>query len=55
MEGRGLGLFLSRDILESRGHKLYLIDNEEVDSPIGGACFCIEFSEDSLGENKNDD
>ncbi|WP_410512442.1 ATP-binding protein [Paenibacillus sp. BR2-3] len=48
-EGRGLGLFLSRDILEARGHKLYLINPGEEILPYKGACFCIEFNLESLG------
>lgn len=49
VNGRGLGLFLSRDILEARGHKLYLVQPGQEIYPIGGACFCIEFSEESRG------
>ncbi|GBG07647.1 ATP-binding protein [Paenibacillus agaridevorans] len=49
-EGRGLGLFLSKDILESRGHQLYLVNAENEVHPVGGACFCIEFSEESRKE-----
>ncbi|WP_168735959.1 ATP-binding protein [Cohnella fermenti] len=49
-EGRGLGLFLSKDILESRGHQLYLVEPGHEIYPLGGACFCIEFSEESRKE-----
>jgi signal transduction histidine kinase len=51
-EGRGLGLFLSKDILEARGHKLYL--NVGGNSPLSGACFCIEFNENAIGDNNNE-
>lgn len=51
VEGRGLGLFLSRDILESRGHKLYLINPGEELLPLSGACFCIEFNTEAFGDD----
>lgn len=51
VEGRGLGLFLSRDILESRGHKLYLISQGEEVIPLSGACFCIEFNTEAFGDD----
>ncbi|UED69446.1 sensor histidine kinase [Brevibacillus sp. HD3.3A] len=47
-EGRGLGLFLSRDILESRGHKLFLVSPEDQIFKLSGACFCIQFNNDAL-------
>ncbi|HYE08698.1 MAG TPA: HAMP domain-containing sensor histidine kinase, partial [Patescibacteria group bacterium] len=46
--GRGIGLYLSRDILESRGHQLYSITPGEEPRPIGGACFCIRFNKDTM-------
>jgi signal transduction histidine kinase len=45
VDGRGLGLFLSKDILQSRGHQLYLVPPGEEPRPINGACFCIELKE----------
>ncbi|MGO4498583.1 ATP-binding protein [Paenibacillus sp. 2RAB27] len=48
MQGRGLGLFLSRDTLESRGHFLFLEDNIHTLRNIGGACFGIQFNKDSI-------
>lgn len=43
--GRGLGLFLSKDILNSKGHDLSLeIDNNQS----SGACFYIEFNENTI-------
>ncbi|OOC58735.1 sensor histidine kinase [Paenibacillus ihbetae] len=48
-EGRGLGLYLSRDILESRGHKIDLVEPGHEIYPYGGACFYIEFSRESFG------
>ncbi|PGD05952.1 ATP-binding protein [Bacillus toyonensis] len=47
MNGRGLGLFLSRDLLESKGHKLFLIPENDVIRNLSGACFCINFKDDS--------
>ncbi|WP_145948522.1 sensor histidine kinase [Paenibacillus sp. Y412MC10] len=48
LQGRGLGLFLSRDTLESRGHFLFLEDNNKTQRNLGGACFGIQFKKDSL-------
>ncbi|MEF2968619.1 ATP-binding protein [Paenibacillus sp. M1] len=51
LQGRGLGLFLSRDTLESRGHFLFLEDPDNTIRSLGGACFGIQFKKDSiLGE-----
>ncbi|PED47349.1 MULTISPECIES: sensor histidine kinase [Bacillus] len=47
INGRGLGLFLSRDLLESKGHKLLLIPNKDRIRDIPGACLCINFKDDS--------
>ncbi|MDQ0341149.1 signal transduction histidine kinase [Caldalkalibacillus uzonensis] len=46
IDGRGLGLYLSRDILKTKGHKLYLVPAGKELKPLGGACFCIEFHPD---------
>ncbi|MFV8520900.1 ATP-binding protein [Bacillus sp. SBS7] len=46
--GRGLGLFLSRDLLESKGHELYLLTNENSVKNLPGACFCIKLKKDSF-------
>ncbi|MEY9096708.1 ATP-binding protein [Paenibacillus sp. RC84] len=48
LQGRGLGLFLSRDTLESRGHFLFLEDNNNTLRNLGGACFGIQFKKDSI-------
>ncbi|KPV60943.1 hypothetical protein QJ48_02410 [Paenibacillus sp. A3] len=50
LEGRGLGLFLSRDTLESRGHSLYFEDNVNVIKNLEGACFCIKFKKETIVE-----
>ncbi|MCY8893116.1 ATP-binding protein [Bacillus spizizenii] len=42
--GRGLGLFLSRDILEHKGHNFYVINPNDTFTNLSGACFCIEFN-----------
>ncbi|WP_214772387.1 ATP-binding protein [Exiguobacterium sp. s39] len=42
--GRGLGLFLSRDILEHNGHQFFAIDPNNFLTELSGACFCIEFN-----------
>jgi signal transduction histidine kinase len=42
--GRGLGLFLSRDILEHNGHNFYVINPNDSFTNLSGACFCIEFN-----------
>jgi len=47
-EGRGLGLFLSKDILEAKGHKLYLVEKADELYSLNGACFCIEFNKDAI-------
>ncbi|UKS26633.1 ATP-binding protein [Paenibacillus sp. HWE-109] len=39
--GRGLGLFLSRDILRTKGHELDVITPGLEPRPFKGACFCI--------------
>lgn len=46
--GRGLGLFLSKDILESKGHELRIITPGEEMKTLSGACFCIVFNKESL-------
>ncbi|NMF01149.1 ATP-binding protein [Aneurinibacillus aneurinilyticus] len=48
--GRGLGLFLSSDILQAKGHELYLVPIGEETRSLGGACFAIKFKEDILME-----
>lgn len=48
LQGRGLGLFLSRDTLESRGHFLFLEDNNNSIENLGGACFGIQFKKDAI-------
>lgn len=42
--GRGLGLFLSRDILEHNGHNFFAVGPDDIFSELTGACFCIEFN-----------
>ncbi|WP_024572075.1 MULTISPECIES: sensor histidine kinase [Bacillus] len=46
--GRGLGLYLSQDILKTKGHKLYFIPPENTLVSLPGACFCIKFNKKSL-------
>lgn len=46
-EGRGLGLYLSRDILQSKNHELLLEYDDNI-KKLNGACFTIIFSEDSI-------
>ena len=46
--GRGLGLTISRKVLESQGHKLDLADDDEKTLP--GACFKIVFNKDIIGD-----
>jgi len=48
VSGRGLGLFLSRDILESRGHLLDLVESGNEPRTIPGACFSIKFNPNAL-------
>lgn len=42
-DGRGLGLYLSKNILESRGHSIKYIKPELAVKPLSGACFAILF------------
>lgn len=48
VEGRGLGLFLSKDILNAKGHDLSLLSNYEKSISLKGACFSITFNNNSL-------
>jgi signal transduction histidine kinase len=48
LNGRGLGLYLSRDLLESKKHELYLVPPNETIKALSGACFCIEFHNNSI-------
>ncbi|WP_227394989.1 sensor histidine kinase [Jeotgalibacillus aurantiacus] len=54
--GRGLGLFLSRDILEHNGHSFFAVNSNDTLKNLSGACFCIEFSDKvAISEvNQND-
>jgi signal transduction histidine kinase len=54
-EGRGLGLFLSRDILESKGHQLELVSMGDDIKDFSGACFCITFNKKSLDGGQTND
>ncbi|MCR8644717.1 ATP-binding protein [Paenibacillus sp. N1-5-1-14] len=48
LEGRGLGLFLSKDILNSKGHELSLISRGSELRSLKGACFCVSFNNNSV-------
>ncbi|MBO3790956.1 ATP-binding protein [Bacillus amyloliquefaciens] len=48
MNGRGLGLYLSRDILQTKGHNLSFIPSEKALISNHGACFCITFNKKTI-------
>ncbi|WP_312519125.1 ATP-binding protein [Anaerospora sp.] len=50
--GRGLGLFLSKDILQSRGHNIGILSSNQKLRNLSGACFFIEFKESCFFEEE---
>ncbi|MGG0024356.1 ATP-binding protein [Bacillus inaquosorum] len=48
INGRGLGLYLSQDILQTKGHSLSFIPTENTLISLPGACFCITFNKMTL-------
>lgn len=48
VDGRGLGLYLSRDILETKGHSLIYVKPEETLRDLRGACFSVQFEKNTL-------
>lgn len=44
-EGRGLGLYIIREILEEKGWDVSLVDKAEIRGLLKGASFCVTFSE----------
>ncbi len=46
-DGRGIGLYLVRELLGSRNHRIYTI-HEAPPKRLPGACLCIEFASSSI-------
>lgn len=47
--GRGLGLYIAREVLAGVGHEIWATSDEQFRDGFEGACFCIRFSDRALG------